>query len=567
MTLRLTLKGCLGLALLLLMNVNLPGQPINPDQVADTPHNLSVSGPGTVRAVEESRICIFCHTPHGADPEAPLWNRYETTTTFEIYPSGGSMQSVPLQPNGSSLICLSCHDGTSALGTVRSLPYTIPLYGVSPQGTLPEGSSNLGISLADDHPVSFVPSLTDPEIILPDPASPVHLDINGQVQCRSCHDPHDNTYGHFLVTDNIESAICVTCHNKVDWDISVHGHPSDPQFQQLVQQGCSSCHEPHSAPESPRLLILSEENLCFACHDGVQNAPWEVSGATDLVLEFQKDSVHPIEVNPGVHDPGEGPINSFPPPSQFLPEQDPTALRHVECADCHNPHSANDVDPPGEINGALANLWGIAESGQKVDEATSEFQICFKCHGDSQNLPPGESNKRLEFLTSNASYHPVIAPGTNPSVPSLLSPWTEQSVMNCSDCHGNDDSQGPAGPHGSVYSPILKGNYYTGWGQSEDPFLYELCYSCHDRNVIFSGMMSGSFRYHKKHVQQEEKDSCYRCHTSHGNSENTHLIRFDDDMPEIDPSSSGRLEYIDNGNGHGSCYVRCHGENHNPKNY
>ncbi|HEX05660.1 MAG TPA: hypothetical protein ENH10_11005, partial [Bacteroidetes bacterium] len=94
--------------------------------IVDTKHNLSASGPGAVKAVGESRICIFCHTPHGGAPVAPLWNRYESVTVFDIYPSGGSMQSTPTQPNGSTRICLSCHDGTSALGTVRNLDYSIP---------------------------------------------------------------------------------------------------------------------------------------------------------------------------------------------------------------------------------------------------------------------------------------------------------------------------------------------------------------------------------------------------------------------------------------------------------
>jgi hypothetical protein len=33
--------------------------------VSNTPHNLSVTGPGPVRAVSESQICVFCHTPGG----------------------------------------------------------------------------------------------------------------------------------------------------------------------------------------------------------------------------------------------------------------------------------------------------------------------------------------------------------------------------------------------------------------------------------------------------------------------------------------------------------------------
>ena len=42
--------------------------------VGNTKHNLSASGPGTVKATSEEQVCIFCHTPHNAFPATPLWN-------------------------------------------------------------------------------------------------------------------------------------------------------------------------------------------------------------------------------------------------------------------------------------------------------------------------------------------------------------------------------------------------------------------------------------------------------------------------------------------------------------
>jgi len=35
----------------------------------------------------------------------------------------------------------------------------------------------------------------------------------------------------------------------------------------------------------------------------------------------------------------------------------------------------------------------------------------------------------------------------------------------------------------------------------------------------------------------------------------------------VRPSSSGRLEFIDLGQGSGQCYLTCHGMNHNPRQY
>ena len=38
----------------------------NPNSIIYSKHNLSVSGSGTVHAVTELDVCIFCHTPHAA---------------------------------------------------------------------------------------------------------------------------------------------------------------------------------------------------------------------------------------------------------------------------------------------------------------------------------------------------------------------------------------------------------------------------------------------------------------------------------------------------------------------
>ena len=40
----------------------------------------------------------------------------------------------------------------------------------------------------------------------------LELDKDRQLQCTTCHDPHDNKYGNFLVMDNTESRMCQSCH-------------------------------------------------------------------------------------------------------------------------------------------------------------------------------------------------------------------------------------------------------------------------------------------------------------------------------------------------------------------
>lgn len=138
--------------------------------VRNTKHNLSASGPGTVKATTESQVCVFCHTPHGATTgAAPLWNRKLGATTYTPYTSSSldaaAIQGSLDQPGGSSKLCLSCHDGTIAIGNVNALngvgSVTIAMQGTGPGGTMPPGSGtttgftrNLGTDLGNDHPIS-----------------------------------------------------------------------------------------------------------------------------------------------------------------------------------------------------------------------------------------------------------------------------------------------------------------------------------------------------------------------------------------------------------------------------
>jgi hypothetical protein len=43
------------------------------------------------------------------------------------------------------------------------------------------------------------------------------------------------------------------------------------------------------------------------------------------------------------------------------------------------------------------------------------------------------------------------------------------------------------------------------------------------------------------------------------------LVNFDRSI--VGPSSSGMLEYVRLGTHGGTCYLTCHGQNHNPKAY
>lgn len=333
---------------------------------------------------------------------------------------------------------------------------------------------------------------------------------------------------------------------------SAHGDPVK------LPRGCGSCHVGHGEPGTP-MLSDRQEPVCCNCH-GDESAASQARQEKRLAgwvrlenvcREFDKPHHHPVE-NTGIHQLGE-----------ILPEQDPSQPRHSECQDCHQPHQAQTL-------GRELSPKGIAKKTVHFKDLTYEYQLCYRCHSYSANLPSSERNKQHEFDQANPSYHPVEVRGKNPDVPSLLSPYTTASVINCTDCHGNNDTGGPRGPHGSMYESILVRNYHRSDGLPESRSGYELCYECHDRGSILS---DESFPWHRRHTA-DQRISCYSCHDSHGSQAYNHLIRFEKDpryrqaepLPP-DGVNGGKMEFIDRGRLSGECYLRCHGINHNPRRY
>jgi predicted CXXCH cytochrome family protein len=543
------------------------------DTILASKHDLSASGPGTIKATAESEVCMFCHTPHRGTGETPLWNHTLSSVTYTPYSSSTARANIG-QPTGSSKLCLSCHDGTVALGMVASRSTAIEMQGGIT--TMPTGPANLGTDLSDDHPISFAydNALASANGELRDPGSlteKVRLDQNHEMQCTSCHDPHDNQFGKFLVRDNTASALCVTCHAPNAWQDSSHrlsnktwnGTGINPwphtSATTVAANACENCHAPHNAGTRPRLLnFASEEQNCFSCHSGTV-------AAKNLQPEFDKFSVHPVLSTTGVHDPLEDPVN---PP------------RHVECADCHNPHASKST--PGTAptaSGALAGVKGVTSAGTVINPLVAEYELCFRCHADSVGRGPArvnrliaQTNKRFQFDPSNASYHPVEAAGKNANVPSLIPPLTASSRMYCSDCHNNDQGpnaggSGPNGPHGSAYIPLLERQQILADGTAESIGNYALCYKCHDRDSILADQSfratntQGQDRGHRFHIV-DQKAACSTCHDSHGLREQARLINFNRDY--VTPSSNGRLEFVSTGTFSGNCSLTCHGTADHP---
>ncbi len=225
--------------------------------IVGSKHDLSASS-ATNSGNDE--ICVFCHTPHGANidldndglydadhatrPSAPLWNRIiSTMSAFTMYTSATMNADCDATPSPISLVCLSCHDSASSAsiglgvdGAVAKADTHFLVNEPNREGifnpnrrcavachseefstVLPE-FWEVGPDLTNDHPISMpypTPDV-DPNFFVPPDTQKGWSDVKlfrGRVECPSCHNPHDPTNEPFLRKTMAASALCTTCHN------------------------------------------------------------------------------------------------------------------------------------------------------------------------------------------------------------------------------------------------------------------------------------------------------------------------------------------------------------------
>jgi predicted CXXCH cytochrome family protein len=137
-------------------------------------------GPDGQHTTNTTEICVFCHTPHGADQTAyaPLWNRMQTSASFTRFSNLNrwSFDSQEAPVGSVSIACLSCHDGTQAVGTLintagsdtNTTGYSMSEFVTmssldAPDGPLFGGARAttfgdmiyIGTDLSNDHPISM----------------------------------------------------------------------------------------------------------------------------------------------------------------------------------------------------------------------------------------------------------------------------------------------------------------------------------------------------------------------------------------------------------------------------
>lgn len=226
------------------------------DGIAGTAHDFSnrsvTGGNGETFTTGE---CTFCHTPHKALQTLLLWNHTLSTNTFTWdVPATTAGTKFPSFKGdtykGPTAKCLSCHDGSVAIGDVAWFGEGKP---AAPLDTTKHGSGDVfnigfGGNMAGNHPVAMPYPFNnakntyngvttgDPATLnewQPTPLLPVRIfndDGSGNItagavtlktglECSSCHDPHnkaavDDLFLRGKIGGNDTNYICLKCHIK-----------------------------------------------------------------------------------------------------------------------------------------------------------------------------------------------------------------------------------------------------------------------------------------------------------------------------------------------------------------
>ncbi|TNF32746.1 MAG: hypothetical protein EP329_09300 [Deltaproteobacteria bacterium] len=431
-------RGARGLALTLVVAALAVAGPVRAagPSLVGTPHDLSLGGlrgAGT----ESPEVCVFCHVPHGASGDGPLWHAPVARHAYTVYASA-TLDAAPDQPDGDSKLCLSCHDGTLASPIAPGTPNVRRAGAASP---LPVTGTNLGTDLSDDHPVSFVYdaglAARDGQLATPERApSPLGgtvasdlLDARRKLQCTACHDAHDNSHGAFLRVDDRDDRLCASCHTLRDFSQSAHAASQAPE----LSAGCATCHTPHGASHDTTLLVAPQRELCGRCH--ATQARAMAPGATTR---------HAIDALEGGGD----------------------GARPMSCATCHEPHvvkparlyerqhltDPDDTARPHALVPERETPYGYADSPPRA--LSSDAAFCLDCHDGSW---PGAVNIQGELASPRVVLTGFAIDRVNLHATHAAPTALRSDPIGCTYCHDAHGTGGNSGvPRGRLLYPWLE---------------------------------------------------------------------------------------------------------------
>ena len=193
------------------------------------------------------RTCSFCHTPHDAQPDTPLWTRSLANVNSGWTPyvwSAPGNKDIPQNMDpliGSSRLCMSCHDGSIALDAHGTPMPQSAIIGNVPTKDM-KNTHPIGFSYDDAMNARGTMELVDKNqhlataLVASNTAGTYNqvtrsgnrrvADILFRgyvVTCSSCHDVHNcgnvapdpgHNYNYLLWAKEEQSLLCLTCHVK-----------------------------------------------------------------------------------------------------------------------------------------------------------------------------------------------------------------------------------------------------------------------------------------------------------------------------------------------------------------
>ncbi|MGK7344229.1 MAG: cytochrome c3 family protein [Candidatus Nitrospinota bacterium M3_3B_026] len=265
----------------------------NTDSIVNTRHNLSLSfaaGQGSIWQMDNYRnqygeVCVYCHTPHGANSQldAPLWNRTKKNNTYTLYNIPLQSGQSPTQPGVSSLTCLSCHDGTTAIDSIINMPGS-GRYNASQETTQNDGFLYSWPGASGNHFPLGPPGTgfgTTCRDACHNPGGPPGApDFTAFALTKDLRDDHPvgvNLPNTSLYDFNAPTATDGTL-QFFDTDGDGRADPDEVRFYDTgdgYEVECASCHDPHGVDGGggaliPSFLRVNNNNassLCLTCHD------------------------------------------------------------------------------------------------------------------------------------------------------------------------------------------------------------------------------------------------------------------------------------------------------------
>lgn len=340
----------------------------------------------------DSSLCTNCHV----DKAAVARSKHSAT----VMATAGAPGAAPADS-----LCGSCHqphNGQSAFLWARAVGS-----GKGPTEKLCNechregGSAARKLTGANSHPVAVAMKRRPAKLSLPLFDEHGKVAENGQVDCGSCHDPHQWIAGdpaskagaNARVDGNARTSflrlpaapdgeLCVQCHTeqrlvrKTEHDLAVVA----PKATNFAGQGtadsgvCGQCHVPHHAPHALRLWARTpgkaadpNEQLCRSCHDkgGMAQAkqppaprhPESVSAWSQTIRARFRVASAPLPV--------------------FDTKGSADDAGVISCATCHNPHQWS---PRAPVEGPGRNTEGDTRSSFLRVANSGQF-LCADCHG------------------------------------------------------------------------------------------------------------------------------------------------------------------------------------------